>query len=260
MRNRPGGVGSSRHSGTRKNRAPTHCGSSWLLATATQSRGSSFCHRADQRENSPASSAAWPSASKNARNPQPPPATVGFGDAARPAIPKLGNQQVFFLLPAFQIEREHGWRMKLQGIFADITTPFDHNGDIYKVKVQHNVEKWNRTTLAGYVVCGAAGEGALLTAEEKVAVWEMVAKYAAQDKLLIAASAAPGVRETVWLSNRAAELGYKAALIDSPHHRPETSITVFPFGGGSVEDSADPGGRRAGNGGRRATSQRDRRL
>jgi len=117
--------------------------------------------------------------------------------------------------------------MKLQGIFADITTPFDHKGDIYKVKIQHNVEKWNRTTLAGYVVCGAAGEGALLSAEEKVAVWEMVAKYAAPDKLLIAASAAPGVRETVHLSNRAADLGYKAALIDSPHHRPGTSSLYF---------------------------------
>jgi 4-hydroxy-2-oxoglutarate aldolase len=117
--------------------------------------------------------------------------------------------------------------MKLQGIFADITTPFDHKGDIYKVKVQHNVEKWNRTTLAGYVVCGAAGEGALLNAEEKVAVWEMVAKYAAPDKLLIAASAAPGVRETIHLSNRAADLGYKAALIDSPHRRTETESLYF---------------------------------
>ena len=117
--------------------------------------------------------------------------------------------------------------MKLQGIFADITTPFDHKGDIYKVKVQHNVEKWNRTTLAGYVVCGAAGEGALLSAEEKVAVWEMVAKLAAPEKLLIAASAMPGVRETVSLSNRVADLGYKAALIDSPHHRPDTDSLYF---------------------------------
>jgi 4-hydroxy-2-oxoglutarate aldolase len=117
--------------------------------------------------------------------------------------------------------------MKLQGIFADITTPFDQKGDIYKVKVQHNVEKWNRTTLAGYVVCGTAGEGALLAAEEKVAVWEMVAKYAAKDKLLIAASAAPGVRETVWLGHRAAELGYKAAFVESPHQRPETESLYF---------------------------------
>ena len=117
--------------------------------------------------------------------------------------------------------------MKLQGIFADITTPFDHKGDIYKVKVQHNVEKWNKTTLAGYVVCGAAGEGALLSAEEKIAVWEMVAKFAAAEKLLIAAAAAPGVRETVALANRAADLGYKAALIESPHRDVNTQLIYF---------------------------------
>ena len=117
--------------------------------------------------------------------------------------------------------------MKLQGIFAEITTPFDHKGDIYKVKVQHNVEKWNKTTLAGYVVCGVAGEGALLSAEEKIAVWEMVAKFAAPEKLLIAAAAAPSVRETVALTNRAADLGYKAALIESPHRDADTQFVYF---------------------------------
>lgn len=117
--------------------------------------------------------------------------------------------------------------MKLQGIFADITTPFDYKGDIYKVKVQHNVEKWNKTTLTGYVVCGAAGEGVLLSAEEKIAVWEMVAKFAAPEKLLIAAAAAPGVRETVTLANRSADLGYKAALIESPHCDVNTQLIYF---------------------------------
>ena len=45
--------------------------------------------------------------------------------------------------------------MKLQGIFPPITTPFDHKGDIYAAKLQHNIEKWNRTALAGYVVMGS---------------------------------------------------------------------------------------------------------
>ena len=35
--------------------------------------------------------------------------------------------------------------MKLQGIFSPITTPFNHEGEIWKVKVQHNIEKWNAT-------------------------------------------------------------------------------------------------------------------
>jgi len=117
--------------------------------------------------------------------------------------------------------------MKLQGIFASITTPFDHNGAVYKVKVQHNIEKWNRTTLAGYVVCGAAGEGEYLTDAEKTTVWEMAAKHAAEEKLLIAAVAQPGVQAAVTLINRAAELGYKAAHVTAQHKSVETQSLYF---------------------------------
>ena len=108
--------------------------------------------------------------------------------------------------------------MKLTGIFPPITTPFDHNGNIYAVKVQHNVEKWNRTTLSGYVVCGSTGESVMLTADEKISLWEMVAKHAASDKLLIAGTGVESVRETVCLTNQAAELGYKVAMVRTPHY------------------------------------------
>jgi 4-hydroxy-2-oxoglutarate aldolase len=106
--------------------------------------------------------------------------------------------------------------MKLQGIFVAATTPFDHNGEIYQIKVQHNVEKWNRTTLAGYVIASSTGEGALLAHDEKLALWELTAKHADPEKILIAASGAEGVQETVTLTRQAAELGYRAALIEAP--------------------------------------------
>jgi 4-hydroxy-2-oxoglutarate aldolase len=108
--------------------------------------------------------------------------------------------------------------MKLQGIFPPITTPFDHAGNIYAAKLQHNIEKWNLTTLAGYVVTGSTGESVLLSAQERVELWEMVARYAAPEKLLIAGTGVESVRETVCLTNRAAELGYKAALVKTPHY------------------------------------------
>ncbi len=108
--------------------------------------------------------------------------------------------------------------MKLQGIFPPIATPFDHNGDIYPAKVRHNVEKWNLTALSGYVVMGSTGESVMLTAGEKYTVWELVAKHAAPEKLLIAGTGMEGVRETVALTNRAAEMGYKAAMVRTPHY------------------------------------------
>jgi len=108
--------------------------------------------------------------------------------------------------------------LKLQGIFPPITTPFDHSGNIYAAKVQHNVEKWNLTSLAGYVVMGSTGESVMLTTDEKLTMWELVAKYAAPDKLLIAGTGVESVRETVCLTNRAAEMGYKAAMVRTPHY------------------------------------------
>jgi 4-hydroxy-2-oxoglutarate aldolase len=108
--------------------------------------------------------------------------------------------------------------MKLQGIFPPITTPFTHDGELYKAKVQHNIEKLNRTALAGYVVCGSTGESVMLTPDEKLQMFEWVAQYAGSDKLLLAGTGVESVRETVWLTNRAAEMGYKAAMVRTPHY------------------------------------------
>ena len=108
--------------------------------------------------------------------------------------------------------------MKLHGIFVPVTTPFDRDGELYQAKVRHNVEKWNLTTLAGYVVTGSTGESVLLTTEEKLRLWTWVAASAAAEKTLIAGTGAESVRETVALTNQAAEMGYKAALVRTPHY------------------------------------------
>jgi 4-hydroxy-2-oxoglutarate aldolase len=123
--------------------------------------------------------------------------------------------------------------LKLHGIFPPIATPFDHHGDLYKIKVQHNIEKWNRTGLAGYVVCGSTGESVYLTTEEKIKLWEWVAEYAAPEKLLIAGTGVEGVRETIELTNRAAGMGYKAAMVRTPFyyknqiHRMDAQMLYF---------------------------------
>ena len=108
--------------------------------------------------------------------------------------------------------------LKLQGILPPITTPFDANGEVYPAKVRHNVEKWNRVKLAGYVVCGSTGESVYLSTAEKTRLWGMVAEAAAPDRLLIAGTGVESVRETVELTNLAADLGYKAAMVRTPHY------------------------------------------
>jgi 4-hydroxy-2-oxoglutarate aldolase len=85
--------------------------------------------------------------------------------------------------------------LKLQGIFPPITTPFNHEGDLYEAKVRHNIEKYNRTGLSGYVVGGSTGESVLLTTEEKRRLWQLVAEHADEKKLLIAGTGVESVRD-----------------------------------------------------------------
>src|SRR5260370_17559699 len=108
--------------------------------------------------------------------------------------------------------------LKLHGIFRPIITPFNSEGEIGNPKAQHTIEKWNFTGLSGYVVCGSTGESVMLTTEEKIQLWEWVAEYAAPNKLLIAGTGVESVRETVALTNRAADIGYKAAMVRTPHY------------------------------------------
>ncbi len=108
--------------------------------------------------------------------------------------------------------------MKFQGIYVDCTTPFDHAGALYRVKVEHNIAKWNRTSVAGYVVGGVTGEGVLLSAADRVALWTAAAAEGSRDKTWIAGITSQGVHESVELIGRAADLGYHAALAETPHY------------------------------------------
>ncbi|MEP7354300.1 MAG: dihydrodipicolinate synthase family protein [Acidobacteriota bacterium] len=123
--------------------------------------------------------------------------------------------------------------MKIQGIFPAIATPFDNRGDLYKIKVQHNVQKWNLASIDGYVVCGSTGETPLLSAEEKLQLFEWVAQHAAAEKMRIAGTGCESVRETVRLTNQVAAMGYQAALVLTPHFfrsqmvKPESQLVYY---------------------------------
>ena len=109
--------------------------------------------------------------------------------------------------------------IKLHGIFPPIATPFDHKGDLYKVKLQHNIEKWNKTALAGYAVCGSpTGESVHLTPKKRSNCGSGWRNSQILPKLLIAGTGVESVREIACLTNRAASIGYKVAMVRTPHY------------------------------------------
>ncbi|MGE5323129.1 MAG: dihydrodipicolinate synthase family protein [Actinomycetota bacterium] len=112
--------------------------------------------------------------------------------------------------------------MLLQGIFPAVTTPFHPDGALYHKKIEHNIDRYSRTPIAGMVVLGSTGEAVMLSDEERREVLRISAEVAAPEKVLIAGTGAESVIETLRLTEYAAKLKYDAALVRTPHfYRPQ---------------------------------------
>jgi len=108
--------------------------------------------------------------------------------------------------------------MRFEGIFAALTTPFAPDGSVALDKLRENIARYNRTHLCGYVVVGSTGESVLLTFDEIDRIWNTARECAAPGKLLIAGAGVDSTPETIARVRRAAELGYDAVLIKTPHY------------------------------------------
>lgn len=112
--------------------------------------------------------------------------------------------------------------MLLQGIFPAVTTPFYPDGAVYYKKIEHNIDRYSRTPIAGMVVLGSTGEAVMLSDDECREVLRVTAEVAAPEKVLIAGTGAESVLETVRLTEYAAKLKYDVALVRTPHfYRPQ---------------------------------------
>ena len=105
--------------------------------------------------------------------------------------------------------------MHLSGVFASLPTPFNHLGEVYVPKVRYYIGLLNQTTVSGYLVGGKEGEGALLSRDERIALWE-VAADARDEKVVVPAAGAPSVYETVELLAQVKQMGFEIALIETP--------------------------------------------
>jgi len=106
--------------------------------------------------------------------------------------------------------------MLLHGIFPPITTPFYPDGSVYFKKIEHNVDRYSRTPVAGIVVLGSTGEAILLSDQERRDVLKAARAAAAPEKVLIAGAGIESAIETLRLTEYAATLGYDIAMVRTP--------------------------------------------
>ena len=118
--------------------------------------------------------------------------------------------------------------MNLHGIFPPLTTPFATDGTIAPAKLRENIARYNRLGLTGYVLNGSTGESVLLRWDEIYRLWEAAKESTAPGKILIAGTGAESTAETIEHTNRAASLGFNAALVRTPHfYKPQMKLDAL---------------------------------
>jgi len=106
---------------------------------------------------------------------------------------------------------------KFRGIFAALVTPFI--GEKLSIeKFKDNIQKYNASALAGYVVLGSTGECVSLSDEESARLVRAAREAAAKGKKVIAGTARESTKLTVEFTNAMADLGIDAALVRPPSY------------------------------------------
>lgn len=106
--------------------------------------------------------------------------------------------------------------MKLRGVFAPLTTSFGEDGGLALARYRENIQRYNKTGLAGYVINGSTSESVLLLWSEVYKLWETAKEATAAGKILIAGTGAESTPETIEHTKRAAAFGFDAALVRTP--------------------------------------------
>ncbi len=108
--------------------------------------------------------------------------------------------------------------MDFSGVFAALTTPFAADDSVAIADLKENIQRYNATGLAGYAVQGSTGESVLLSRAEWDSVLVTAKEAASPQKRLLAGTGGESTAETISRSQRAAELGYHAALVKTPYY------------------------------------------
>jgi 4-hydroxy-2-oxoglutarate aldolase len=106
--------------------------------------------------------------------------------------------------------------MLLEGLQLPLTTPFYPDGRLNLHKLEHNVRRYSKTPVAGFVAISGVGQPNLLSDEETGQALRTVIEAAAEEKVLLAGVSRDSVAGTLDLVEKAATLGYDAVLVKQP--------------------------------------------
>jgi 4-hydroxy-tetrahydrodipicolinate synthase len=106
---------------------------------------------------------------------------------------------------------------RIGGILTAMVTPFDENGGLAEERAAQLMRHLLDHGSDGLVLAGTTGEGATLTDEEKIRLWEIGVEVGG-DAAVIAGSGTNDTRHSVELTERATAIGVDAMLCVTPYY------------------------------------------
>jgi dihydrodipicolinate synthase/N-acetylneuraminate lyase len=121
--------------------------------------------------------------------------------------------------------------MLLEGLYVPLTTPFYPEGRLNLRKLEHNVDRYSRTPVAGMAVLTETGEAELLSDSETRDALTVALGAATESKVMVAGISRASVNGTLELADFAATLGYDAVLVrcstSLKEHQTKEILTFF---------------------------------
>ena len=108
--------------------------------------------------------------------------------------------------------------IRLDGIFAPVVTPFDHDGAVDGDAFAANIAAHLAAGLRGIVVAGSTGEAALLDEDERAALIVRARAAIPADRVLLVGTGAESTRAVIARNAVAAGHGADGVLVVAPHY------------------------------------------
>ena len=105
----------------------------------------------------------------------------------------------------------------MHGVLLPFPTALNQDGDVDIHALRSNVERWNKTGVAGYVALGSTGERVHLDEREYLKVIETARACVPEQMTFIVGAGQQSTRATIEEVRRVAHAGADAVLVITPH-------------------------------------------
>jgi Dihydrodipicolinate synthase/N-acetylneuraminate lyase len=106
----------------------------------------------------------------------------------------------------------------IHGVIPPMMTPFREDEEVDYEMFVRNIKRWNKDDLGGYLVLGSNSEASYLSETEKLRLIRLTVEQAKRGRTVIAGTGLESAKETLRLTEKAANLGIDAALVLTPSY------------------------------------------